>query len=216
MIRCCIFDLDGTLIDTVESLKRSTNLVLDQFGYPHVDDHDIKRIVGDGFRNQMKRALTLAGDAEFAHYAEAEQLYPVIFAENCLYHVHAYDGICEFLGILKTKGIRIAVLTNKPHERAVETLDLVFGNGYFDYVLGEQEGFPKKPDPAGVYRILQLLDVRPEECLYFGDTNTDMKTGLAAGVKTVGVTWGFRERAELESFQPHFIINHPLEIIENL
>lgn len=216
MIRCCIFDLDGTLINTVESLKRSTNLVLDQLGYPPVDDSDIKRIVGDGFRNQMKRALTIAGDAELVHYKEAEQLYPEIFAENCLYHVHAYDGICELLETLKAKGIRIAVLTNKPHERAVETLNLVFGNGYFDYILGEQEGLPKKPDPTGVYQILQLLGAEKDECLYFGDTNTDMKTGLSAGVKTIGVTWGFRERTELESFHPQFIIDHPLEIIENL
>lgn len=216
MIRCCIFDLDGTLINTVDALKRTTNLILEQFGYPHVEDADIKRIVGDGFRNQIKRALTLVGDAELVHYEEAEKLYPTIFAQNCLYGVRAYDEICELLEALKAQKMKVAVLTNKPHERAVETLEFVFGKDYFDAVLGEQEGLSRKPNPEGVYRLMQQFDVKAEECLYFGDTNTDMKTGLAAGVTTVGVTWGFRSREELESFHPQYIIEHPLEVLEKI
>lgn len=214
MVRCCIFDLDGTLINTVDALKRTTNLVLDQFGCSHVDDADIKRIVGDGFRNQMKRALTIAGDPELKHYEAAVAVYPNVFAENCLYNIRAYDGICELLEGLKARGIRVAVLTNKPHDRAVENLDIVFGKGYFDYVLGEKLGIPKKPDPEGVRCILSALEVKEDECLYFGDTNTDMRTGLGAGLATVGVTWGFRGREELESFQPQYIIDHPLQVFE--
>ncbi|MGN0158431.1 MAG: HAD family hydrolase [Brotaphodocola sp.] len=214
MIRCCIFDLDGTLINTVDALKKTTNLVLDQLGCSHVEDADIKRIVGDGFRNQLKRALAITGDPELEHYEEAEALYPAVFAENCLYHIRAYDGICELLEELKARRVKVAVLTNKPHERAIENLDLVFGENYFDYVLGEQPGLPKKPDPEGVHRIMNALDVEAEECLYFGDTNTDMRTGLGAGLTTVGVTWGFRGREELEEFHPQYIIDHPMQVFE--
>lgn len=214
MVGCCIFDLDGTLIDTVAALKRTTNLILEQLGYPHLNDSDIKRIVGDGFRNQLKRALRLVGDTELTHYEEAEKLYQTVFAQNCLYRVRAYDGICELLETLKACGVKVAVLTNKPHKRAIETLEHVFGIDYFDAVLGEQEGLPKKPSPEGVYRLMQQFAVKPEECLYFGDTNTDMKTGLAAGVNTIGVTWGFRDRAELEAFEPQHIIDYPLEILK--
>lgn len=216
MIRCCIFDLDGTLINTVDALKRTTNLVLDQLGCSHVNDADIKRIVGDGFRNQMKRALALTGDPELTHYEKAEAIYPTIFAENCLYNIRAYDGICELLEELKARNIKVAVLTNKPHDRAVENLDIVFGKDYFDYVLGEQTGIPKKPDPAGVRRVMNRLDVCEEECLYFGDTNTDMRTGLGAGLTTVGVTWGFRGREELESFHPQYIIDHPMQVFDKI
>ena len=113
---------------------------------------------------------------------------------------------------LKKQGIRTAVLSNKPHPRTVENIENVFGPGYFDYVAGEQPGIPRKPDPAGVKLILERFGVKPEECLYFGDTNTDMQTGLGAGLQTVGVTWGFRDRAELESFHPQYIISHPDEV----
>lgn len=104
------------------------------------------------------------------------------------------------------------MLSNKPHPRTVENIETVFGPGYFDYVAGEQPGIPRKPDPAGVKLILDRFGVKPEECLYFGDTNTDMKTGLGAGLQTVGVTWGFRDREELESFHPQHIISHPDEV----
>ncbi len=216
MIRACIFDLDGTLINTIDALKRTTNLVLDQVGCAHVNEEDIKRIVGDGFRNQLKRALAITGDPDLTHYDEAEALYPQFFAENCLYRIRAYDGICDLLEGLKAKGIKLAVLTNKPHDRAVENLDIVFGTGYFDYVLGEKAGIPKKPDPTGVHYVMDALKVRAEECLYFGDTNTDMKTGLGAGLTTIGVTWGFRSREELESFHPQYIISHPSEVLERI
>ena len=98
----------------------------------------------------------------------------------------------------------------------MENIETVFGKGYFDYIGGEQPGIPKKPDPAGVRLILNTLHVQPEECLYFGDTNTDMQTGLGAGLVTVGVTWGFRGREELEAFHPSYIISHPREIWERV
>lgn len=95
-------------------------------------------------------------------------------------------------------------------------MESAFGKEYFDYIAGEQPGIPKKPDPAGVMKILEAFAVKPEECLYLGDTNTDMKTGLGAGLVTIGVTWGFRDRTELEAFHPYDIIRHPSELLTRI
>ena len=181
MIRCCIFDLDGTLLDTLKALTRTTSLVLEHFGYGPVDEDHIKQFVGDGYKNQMKRALRYSGDEELVHFQESLPLYMELFAENCMYQVKPYDGIRELLEALKSRGISIAVLSNKPHARTVENIETIFGKGYFDYVAGEQPGIPRKPDPAGVRRILDRFQVKPEECLYFGDTSTDMPAHCQAG-----------------------------------
>ena len=216
MIRCCIFDLDGTLLNTLDALTYTTNLTLKEFGYGPVDPEHIKQFEGDGYRMQVKRALMNSGDKELLHYEEALSAYTRLFAEHCLYHVRPYEGIPELLQKLKAQGIRIAVLSNKPHARTVENIEAVFGKGYFDIVAGQKDDVPKKPDPAGVNRILEEFGCKPEECLYFGDTNTDMQTGLNAKAHTVGVTWGFRDRAELEAFHPDFVIDDPKMVTNHI
>lgn len=216
MIRCCIFDLDGTLLNTLKALTLTVNLTLEHFGYQPVDEDHVRQFVGDGYKLLMERVLRYRGDEHLEHYEESLKLYLELFAVHSMDGVHPYDGICELLEQLKKRGIRIAVLSNKPHPRTVENIETVFGAGYFDYVAGEQPGIPRKPDPAGVRLILERFGVKPEECLYFGDTNTDMKTGLGAGLQTVGVTWGFRDREELESFHPQYIISHPDEVFEQI
>lgn len=216
MIQCCIFDLDGTLLNTLDALTYTTNLVLEHFSYKAVDEAHIKQFVGDGYQMLLERALKYSGDEALVHLEESKVIYTELFARLCMYHVRPYDGIPELLEGLKQRGIRIAVLSNKPHERTVENIEEVFGKGYFDCVAGEQPGIPRKPDPAGVHRILEQLGVKPEHCLYFGDTNTDMQTGLGAGLTTVGVTWGFRDRAELESFHPQHVIDEPREVLEHI
>lgn len=216
MIKCCIFDLDGTLLNTLKALTYTTNLVLDHFGLGPVDEEHMKRFVGDGYKMQLERAFRYCKDENPEHWEESFPLYTELFAKHCLYQVKPYDGIVMLLKELKEREIRIAVLSNKPHLRTVENIESVFGKGYFDYIAGEQPGVPKKPDPAGVLRILEAFSAKPSECLYFGDTNTDMKTGLGAGLITVGVTWGFRGREELEAFHPQYIIDHPREVWEKL
>lgn len=216
MIQCCIFDLDGTLLDTLKALTYTTNLVLEHLGMGPVDEEHMKHFVGDGYRMQMKRALSYCGDEQGKYLEESCSLYTRLFAEHCLHQVRAYEGIPELLAGLKERGIRIAVLSNKPHARTVENIEAIFGKGYFDYIAGEQPGVPKKPDPAGVLRILEAFQVKPEECLYLGDTNTDMKTGLGAGLITIGVTWGFRGRKELEAFHPQYIIDCPKEVLARI
>lgn len=212
MYKSCIFDLDGTIIDTIQSMTHSISLTMGNFGYAPVDEAHTRKFVGDGYRKLVERALLHSGDKELVHYEEALSVYKKTFRENCLYKVKAYDGMPEFLSYLKEKGIKIGVLTNKGHERAVECVEAVYGKHYFDQIIGEGNGIKVKPDPAGALLMADRFSLPPAACLYFGDTNTDMKTGRNAGMDTVGVTWGFRDRQELEALNPKYIISHPSEI----
>ena len=130
-----------------------------------------------------------------------------------MYKVKPFDGIVEMLDTLKSQGIKIGVLTNKPHARGVDVVTELFSNGYFDCIRGQKEGVPKKPNPSGARLMLEEFGVLPEECLYVGDTNVDMQTGKNSGMFTVGVLWGFRKREELVSNNADAIIEHPLELL---
>ena len=202
MKKLCIFDLDGTLASTLESMAVAANRVLREMNLPEQPTESFKYFAGDGAKELCRRCLRAAGDAECSQYEEMYRKYREYFSETCMYKVVPYEGIPELLEKLKAAGIKISVLSNKPHAQAVDVVETLFGKGYFDYIAGEQPGVPKKPDPAGVLRILDIFGETPEHGLYFGDTNTDMKTGLGAGLTTVGVSWGLRPRAELESFHP--------------
>lgn len=216
MYKCCIFDLDGTLINTVYALTRTINLTLEYFGLEPIGYEETKIFVGDGYKKFVSRAFAFRGKESPEVLEEAYPVYNRFFQENCLYRIEAYDGMKELLAYLKEQGIRIAVLTNKGQRQAVENIETVFGQGYFDMITGEREGLGRKPDPSGALYTASSLGVTPGQCLYFGDTNTDMRTGIAAGMDTVGVTWGFRGREELEQFHPMKIISHPSEVMEIL
>lgn len=212
--KCCIFDLDGTLINTIYALNKTINLMLEQLGYEPIDEAHTKIFVGDGYQNFVKRALEYRGDKGLCHLDEALKIYCEIFQKNCLYQIQAYDGMKELLNYLKENGIKIAVLTNKAEAQAVENIETVYGKGYFDLITGEQPDRKHKPDPQGAWYTAETLNIKREECLYFGDTNTDMRTGIAAKMDTVGVTWGFREREELEEFKPKYIMDSPWEVLK--
>lgn len=212
MYQCCIFDLDGTIINTIHSLAYSISLTMEHFGYGPIDEDHTKKFVGDGFKKLVERALIYSGDDNLSHYEEALAFYEDTFEKNCLYKVEPYEGMKELLTFLKGKGIKIGVLTNKGHERAVECVEAVYGKGFFDLITGEGNGVKTKPDPSGAFMTAEYFHAKPSECLYFGDTNTDMRTGINAGMDTAAVTWGFRDRSELEAFHPRYIINHPSEI----
>lgn len=212
MIKACIFDLDGTLTRTQESIARPINMTLKYYGLPEQPVEDYNYFAGDGIKNALERALKAAGDTEPAHLEEGLPMCRKWMNEDPLYHVEPYPHVIESLHALKDKGIKIAVFSNKPHESAVNVVETIFGKGLFDHVQGQTDRIPIKPDPAGVYEILKEFGVKKEECLYFGDTNTDMMTGHNAGLYTVGVTWGFRPRAELEEYKADCIIDSAADI----
>ena len=155
MTRAFIFDLDGTLADTLESLVFSVKATLREMGLDEITDDQCRHFVGNGARYLMDHAIRAAGDPEGERLEEAMEVYGRIFDENCTYHVTPYDGITEMLGDLRAMGIRLAVLSNKPDRDSLRVVVALFGKGYFDFVQGQREDVPRKPDPAGVYRIME-------------------------------------------------------------
>lgn len=209
----CIFDLDGTLADTVESMAYSANLTLRELGLPQQPSDAFRYFAGDGVYELARRCLAAAGDEEGIYFDRFLSIYREHFAKYCMYQVKPYEGICALLEELKKRGILRAVLSNKPHEQAVDVIGQLFGEGDFDFVQGQQEGIPRKPDPTGALRIARMAKALPTESLYIGDTNTDMMTGKRAGMDTVGVLWGFRDRKELEDNQACYLVSSPEEIL---
>lgn len=213
MYKACIFDLDGTLTDTLESLTYSVNETLKELGLPGITSEKCKAFVGNGARCLVERALREAGNREELLIERAMEIYGRIFGENCTYHVKPYDGIIEMIQALKDKGIQLAVLSNKPHEQTVDVVKDMFGEAAFVYVQGQCEEIAKKPDPAGVFKLLELMRILPQECLYVGDSEVDIATGEAAGLMTVGVNWGFRSRKMLEEAGAKHTIDCPEELL---
>ena len=134
------------------------------------------------------------------------------FREGCRYHVTPYPGIPKLLKELKDAGAKLGVISNKPHANTVDVIHQVFGEGVFDCVQGQQEQIARKPDPEGVYRLMEALNTTKEECLYVGDSEVDIRTGKNAGVRTVGVAWGFRDREALSAAGAETIIDEPGEL----
>lgn len=210
----CIFDLDGTTTDSVGAIAHTANKVLALHGFEPNPVESYKQFAGDGQFELIKRALTAAGDKNLTKYDEVMADYIKYFKTECTYNVVPYDGITELLNSLKAMGIKLATLSNKRHENVISVIEAVFGNDIFDEVLGNTDSCPKKPAPDGVFKILNKYDISPDKCLYIGDTGTDMLTGKNAGVDTVGVTWGFRDREELIQTGAAYIVDSPKEILE--
>lgn len=212
-MKAVIFDLDGTLTDSLESIAYCTNRSIGKFGFAPFEKERYKYFVGDGAAELVKRALIAAGDTELVYYDRAKAEYDKNFEEDCMRGVVPYEGIRETLQALKERGIKIAVCSNKPHERTLDVIHQVFGKDTFDMIQGQTPSIERKPSPASVFHIAKTLKIDRKDIVYVGDTSTDMKTGKSAGVYTVGVLWGFRERKELEEHQADRIIEKPCELL---
>lgn len=213
MYKACIFDLDGTLTDTLESLTYSVNATLRELGLGQITAEQCKAFVGNGARRLIEESLKAAGDEEALRIEEAMEAYGRIFKKNCTYHVAPYAGIVEMLKELKEMGVQLAVLSNKPHLQTQDVVKAFFEDGVFQCVQGQQDSIPRKPDPTGLFLILEELKIAKEDCLYIGDSETDMKTGSAAGVVRVGVSWGFRTKEVLAENGATYIVDDPQKII---
>ena len=216
MKKAVIFDLDGTLADSLESIWYCANYAIGTCGFDPIPLEKYNIFVGDGADTLIKRCLAYSGDTEGEYFEKAFLQYQLFFKEHCMYHVKPYDGIPETLDALKQAGIKIAVFSNKPHERTVDVVETLFGKDYFDEILGQADDRPKKPSPNGVFYLAEKLGVEIQDIAYVGDTSTDMMTGKSAGAWTIGVPWGFRGRDELEKYKADVIIDKPSDILSQV
>ena len=213
-MKACIFDLDGTLTNTLESMTYSVNLTREEMGLSKITKDQCRLFVGNGARVLMEKSLKVAGDTDASRIEEGMEIYGRIFDQNCTYHVTPYEGIPEMLKALKDKGIHLAVLSNKPDRQTVKVVKAIFGEELFDYAQGQKEGIRRKPEPDGVWYLMEQMHVSKEECLYIGDSEVDAATGRNAGLKTIGVLWGFRDRKTLETAGADDLIDRPDELLQ--
>lgn len=213
MIKLCVFDLDGTIADTVSTIEYYANGALRAFDLPPIEREKYKVLVGDGALTLAERMMKEVGCSDKEILKKVYEKYVSDYDKDFMYLTTVYDGLCETVDALLEKGIKIAVLTNKPEFTAIKVVDILLGNRV-DLVIGNAKERPKKPDPTALFEILEHFNVSGDECLYIGDTSTDMKTGNGGSCRTVGVLWGFRDRAELEEANAAFIIEKPAEILD--
>lgn len=205
-----IFDLDGTLLDTLGDLAGSANRTLASHGFPEHPVDSYRDFVGQGMSN-LARAATPAGTPDGIVDAFRDEMV-ADYGKNWSVSTRPYDGIPELLAALRDRGVALGVLSNKPDPFTVSMIRHYFPEGMFAAVQGARDGVPIKPDPAAALMMAETLGFPAGCVMYVGDTNTDMRTGLAAGMFTVGVTWGFRPR-ELEESGAMAIVSGPEQII---
>lgn len=215
MKKLVIFDLDGTLLNTIADLAAATNYALTQFGYPTHSTDAYRFFVGNGINKLFERALP-----ETARTPENVLRIRSKFVPY--YNVHnadlsrPYPGIENLLNLLQQHHIQIAVASNKYQEATAKLIGQYFPTIRFTAVFGQRDNVPTKPDPQVVNEIIQLAGVCKEEVVYIGDSGVDMQTGLNAQVTTVGVCWGFRPKSELQEFHPDYLAEKPEEIAQFL
>lgn len=208
--KAVIFDLDGTLIDSLEDIAVCMNDVLKEFDLPTHELHKYNHFVGDGALFLTQRAVPKNSSEEliqkvFKRYTE---VYDAVLCDNTF----AYEGIYELLDILQQQQIKLAVLSNKPHPFTCKYVEAIFKDYDFLEVHGQKEDVPKKPHPMGAINIAQALKLESHEIFYVGDTPTDIKTAQGANMKSIGVLWGFRPKEELEEAGADFLATTPLDI----
>lgn len=211
-IHTVCFDLDGTLLDTLEEIAVSANAILERNGFASHEIDSYRHHVGDGVRKLVERILPEASQTEklvsdFVRDLEAE------YDRRANRLTKIYPGIQDLLKSLSESGVSMAVLSNKPHLLTVDCMKRFFPEYAFQVVLGQQANTPRKPDPAGAIKIAEQIGCQTSQVLYVGDTDVDMKTAKAAQMIAVGVAWGFRSREELLANGADYIVETPEEIV---
>ena len=212
MIKCCIFDLDGTVLDTIATITHFVNVTLQKHGFSEITEDECKVFVGNGARVLIKR--TLASKNVFDDSAVETILadYDRAYNSDPLYLTDAFSGIREVLAKLRADGIKLALLSNKQHS-ITKSVSERFFPGLFDVVYGGRDGFPLKPDATVAKSILEELGVSADETAWVGDTSTDIETSKNLGAAlAIGVLWGFRKKEELVSSGADVIVSEPCDI----
>lgn len=214
-IRLAIFDLDGTLIDSLGDIGDAMNAVLQELGHPVHPRDSYRFLVGDGLDVLVRRALP-PGIVEETNIAEVVGLTRREYSTRWTATTRPFPEILELLGELGSRGIETAVLSNKPDFATTAIVGELFAEHAFSLVRGALDNVPLKPDPTSALEIVSDLGVQPEKSIFLGDTSVDMKTGRNAGMGTIGVTWGFRDAEELRDAGADHIIDEPLHLLKFL
>jgi phosphoglycolate phosphatase len=210
-----IFDLDGTLLNTLEDIADAANGVLAKYGLPTHDKNAFRYFIGDGVDILFRRALP-RGDHADGFVSQCVREFRESYEKTWNNKTKPYPQIPELLDELKNRGVKMAVLSNKPHDFTVKCVSELLSGWNFFAVLGAREGYPLKPDPAGAREIVESAGAAPARVTYVGDTAVDMKTAARAGLCAVGALWGFRTREELEDNGAKIVIGHPLDLLKYL
>lgn len=215
-VKLCIFDLDGTLVNTIRDLGESVSYALEQMGLPTRTMQEYTDFVGNGTLLLVKRSLPdkLSGDE--AAIAKAHELFSDYYSKHYADHSAVYSGIAETVAALKEHGVKLCVLTNKPDRFAKEIISGLFDADSFDWVFGSRENVPKKPDPTAELEIMALEGVQKENTVHIGDSDVDVYTAHNAGIKCIGCTWGFRSEQSLEDAKADYIAHRPADILDIL
>lgn len=214
-IKAFIFDLDGTLLNTISDLRDSINLALDYYGYPHFSEDEVKLKVGNGMKRLLERCIPV----EKVTNEHVEEVLGVFLGEYKIHQMDKtapYPGIVDLLHQLNQRGIPCGVISNKQNPNTQSIVQHFFSDIAFTFVSGEVAGIDPKPDPTLTLRCIAAMNLDQDEILYVGDTKVDIATGHNAGLKTVGVTWGFRDRQELVENHADFLVDHPIELLKLL
>lgn len=209
MIKAVIFDLDGTLMDTLEDLYLGVDAALKEYDLPPRTRDDVRQFVGNGVRNLMRRAVPEGEDNP--HFEDCFLAFQKYYAEHMNDHTRPYDGIRALLDRLAGRGCLMAIVSNKPDAAVKELNRNIFGS-VIPVAIGESEGVRRKPEPDTVYEAIRKLGVRKEECIYVGDSEVDLQTAKNCGILCVSVSWGFRSRALLKRLGAGKIIDAPEEL----
>lgn len=207
--KLAIFDLDGTILDTLEDLADAANYALGEHGYPGRTIEEVRRFVGNGIRKLIERAVPdglTEGEIDGVH-----KTFSYYYERHCADKTRPYEGILQLLQRLRAAGCLTAVVSNKA-DAAVQPLCRHYYNGLFDYAVGERAGIRRKPAPDSVQEVLRSLRVEAEDAVYIGDSEVDIQTAENAGLDSIIVTWGFRDRAYLESQGGRRFVDRPEEI----
>jgi phosphoglycolate phosphatase len=211
--RSVIFDLDGTLLDTLTDIADAANRALIRHGFPPHEQQAYRWFIGDGSAVLMTRALP-----ENQRSAGTVQTCLNSFIEDYNRNWHRatrpYDGVRDLIAHLSHRDIKLSVVTNKPHQFAVSMMAHYFRGGVFKPILGQQEGVPKKPDPRQALAAAEQTGVKPAACIFLGDSAVDMQTARNAGMQPVGAGWGFRSAGELLDSGALTVIQHPMELLD--
>ena len=211
--KAVLFDLDGTLLDTLEDLADSMNAVLASRGWPVHPVDSYRYFVGDGFEVLARRTLPAPHGNDDRMVRECVSEAQRVYSQRWKQKSRLYPGVPELLDVLAARGILFAILSNKPDPFVGEIARHFFGKWHFSAAQGAKPDVPRKPDPAAALEICRSLAVPAESFLYLGDTNTDMRTAIAAGMFPVGALWGFRPEQELRDSGARALVRSPLDVL---